>query len=133
MNIGRSVKNIGLSRLWIGCGSLAGVTAVAMAAAAAHGPVPDRLTPAALQQLRNGIEMHGWHALALLAVGLWAPRGGRLADAAGAAFVLGLLAFCGAVYGLVLGGWHIGRLAPTGGVLLMAGWLLLGVSALRAR
>ncbi len=125
--------NVGLSRLWICCGSLAGLTAVAMAAAAAHGPVPDSLTPAALQQLRNGIQMHGWHALALVGLGLWAPRGGRLADAAGAAFVLGLLAFCGAVYGLVLGGWRIGGLAPVGGALLMTGWLLLGASALRAR
>ncbi len=123
--------NRGLGRLWIGCGSLAGVTAVAMAAA--HGPVPDSLTPAALQQLRNGIQMHGWHALALLATGLWALRAGRLADAPGVAFVLGLLAFCGAVYGLVLGGLRIGSLAPVGGLLLMAGWLLLGVSALRAR
>ena len=122
-----------MGRLWIGCGALAGVSAVAMAAAAAHGPVPDGLTPAALQQLRNGIQMHGWHALALLGAGLWTPRGGRLADAAGAAFALGLLAFCGAVYGLVLGGWRIGGLAPVGGVLLMAGWLLLGASALRAR
>ena len=125
--------NIGLSRLWICCGSLAGVSAVAMAAAAAHGPVPDSLTPAALQQLRNGIQMHGWHALALLGTGLWAPRGGRLADAAGVAFALGLLAFCGAVYGLALAGLRIGGLAPVGGLLLMAGWLLLGVSALRAR
>ena len=122
---------VGLDRLWIGCGALAGLSAVAMAAAAAHGPVPDSLTPAALQQLRNGIQMHGWHALALFGTGIWAPRGGRLADAAGAAFVLGLLAFCGAVYGLVLGDLHVTALAPAGGFLLMAGWLLLGVSAVR--
>ncbi len=123
---------VGLDRVWVGCGALAGVTAVAMAAAAAHGPVPDSLTPAALQQLRNGIQMHGWHALALFGTGIWAPRGGRLADAAGAAFVLGLLAFCGAVYGLALDGLHVTALAPTGGLLLTAGWLLLGLSAVRA-
>ncbi len=44
--------------------------------------------PAALQMVRNAVQMHGWHALALLACGLWAPRGGWLADWAGAAFVV---------------------------------------------
>ncbi len=63
-----------MQRLWIALGALAGLTAVAMAALAAHGL--DWLDPAALQMVRNTLEMHGWHALALLACGLWAPRGG---------------------------------------------------------
>ena len=42
--------------------------------------------------------MQGWHALALLACGLWVPRGGRLADCAAAAFVVGTVLFCGGVY-----------------------------------
>ena len=84
-----------MQRLWIALGALAGLTAVAMAALAAHGL--DWLDPAALQMVRNTLEMQGWHALALLACGLWAPRGGRLVDWAGAAFIVGLLLFCGAV------------------------------------
>jgi uncharacterized membrane protein YgdD (TMEM256/DUF423 family) len=71
--------------------------------------------------------------LALLACGLWVPRGGRLVDWAGAAFTAGLMLFCGSVYALALGGVSLGLLAPTGGVLLMLGWALLGLSALRAR
>jgi uncharacterized membrane protein YgdD (TMEM256/DUF423 family) len=110
---------------------LAGVTAVAMAALAAHGLA--WLDPPALQMVRNTIEMHGWHALALLACGLWAPRGGRLVDAAGAAFALGSLLFCGAVYALALAQFHVVMLAPIGGTLLMLGWILLGLSALRMR
>ncbi len=66
-----------------------------------------------------------------MACGLWVRRGGALADWAGAAFTLGLLAFCGAVYALALGGVRIGPLAPVGGTLLMLGWLLLALSALR--
>ena len=119
-----------MQRVWIGCGALAGLTAVAMAALAAHGL--DRLDPAALQMVRNALQMHGWHALALLACGLWAPRGGRLVDWAGAAFVVGLVLFCGTVYALGLFGVRLGMLAPIGGMLLMLGWLLLGVSALVA-
>ena len=118
-----------MQRLWIGFGALAGFAAVAMAAFAAHS-VGD---PVALRIVSNGVRMQGWHALALLGTGLWVPRGGRLADAAGAAFAVGLVLFCGSVYSLALAGISWGILAPTGGTLLMIGWLLLGASALRAR
>jgi uncharacterized membrane protein YgdD (TMEM256/DUF423 family) len=47
--------------------------------------------------------------------------------------VLGMLLFCGAVYSLGIAGVSLGRVAPTGGTLLMLGWLLLGASALRVR
>ena len=109
---------------------MAGVSAVAMAALTAHGL--EAIGPSRLQMARNAVQMQGWHALALLACGLWVRRGGALADWAGAAFALGLLAFCGAVYALALGGLRINALAPAGGMLLMLGWLLLALSALRA-
>lgn len=118
-----------MQRIWIGLASLAGFAAVAMAAFAAHG-----LSDAASARIvSNGVQMQGWHALALFGVGLWAPRGGRLADAAGLAFAVGLILFCGAVYSLGVSGVSWGLAAPTGGILLMFGWLLLGASALRAR
>ncbi len=121
--------NAGLQRIWIGLGALAGLGAVAMAAFAAHG-IPD---PTAQRIVGSGVQMQGWHALALLATALWAPRGGLLTHAAGLAFTIGLILFCGAVYTLGLAGTSWGILAPTGGIALMAGWLLLGCSALRAR
>jgi uncharacterized membrane protein YgdD (TMEM256/DUF423 family) len=89
--------------------------------------------PAARHIVDSGVRMQGWHALALLGAALWAPRGGWLAHAAAAAFVLGMLLFCGAVYSLGIAGVSLGRVAPTGGTLLMLGWLLLGASALRVR
>ncbi len=116
-----------MERLWIGLGALAGLLAVAMAALAAHGL--QAIGPFRLELARNALQMQGWHALALLACGLWAPRGGRLVDWAGVAFAAGLVLFCGAVYGLALGRWPLGMLAPVGGTLLMVGWVLLGVSA----
>ena len=120
-----------MDRLWIGLGALAGLTAVAMAAIAAH--ALGGYGAAAQAMVQAALRMQGWHALALVGTGLWARRGGRLADAAGACFALGILAFCGSVYGLALAGWHPGLLAPTGGMLLMAGWALLGISAIRVR
>jgi uncharacterized membrane protein YgdD (TMEM256/DUF423 family) len=118
-----------MQRIWIGLGSLAGFGAVAMAAFAAHG-IAD---PTSVRIVDSGVQMEGWHALALLATGLWVPRGGWLAHTAGVAFAVGLVLFCGAVYSLGLAGVSWGILAPTGGILLMLGWLLLGASALRAR
>ncbi|HUB11834.1 MAG TPA: DUF423 domain-containing protein [Acetobacteraceae bacterium] len=120
-----------MGRLWIALGALAGLLAVGLAALAAHGLAS--IGAARMNMLHNALQMQGWHALALLFCGLWAPRGGRLADAAGAAFAMGLLLFCGAVDSLAIGGVSLGLLAPIGGTLLMLGWALLLASALRAR
>ena len=119
-----------MHRLWFCIGAVVGLLAVALSAWAAHG-APARLDPARLAMLHNGITMQGWHALALLAAGLWAERRGGLTHWAGAAFTLGLLLFCGAVYAVAIGGVSLGAVAPTGGTLLMLGWLLLFLSALR--
>jgi uncharacterized membrane protein YgdD (TMEM256/DUF423 family) len=81
--------------------------------------------------VQNALTMQGWHALALLAAGLMAERGGLFPHLAGGLFVLGLLLFCGAVWYGALSGHSLGRVAPMGGMLLMAGWLALFVAALR--
>ena len=116
-------------RLWIGLGGLYGAGAVGMAAAAAH--ALSGLPPAALHIVESGVQMQGWHALALVACGVWARDRGGLAHWAGGAFALGTALFCGAVYAIGLAGISLAAVAPTGGLLLIAGWLLLGASALR--
>ncbi len=120
-----------MQRVCMAVGSIAGFGAVAMAAVAAH--ALHGADPAVRRIVESGVQMEGWHALALVGTGLWAPRGGRLTELAGAAFVLGMLLFCGATYSLGLTGVSWGILAPTGGTLLMAGWLLLAVSAVFPR
>lgn len=119
-------------RVWIVLGALAGFLAVAAAAGAAHA-ASGRLDEAALRMVDRAVQMQGWHALALVGCGAWGARGGRLAHAAGACFVVGMLLFCGTVYALALGGPRLGPAAPAGGTLLMLGWALLGASALRRR
>src|SRR5690606_20181477 len=66
------------------------------------------------------------HGLALL---LLAPRDRSFRPWLLAA---GLLLFAGSLLGKALAGWP-STLAPAGGVLLMAGWLILAVSAFRQR
>lgn len=121
-----------MARLCIVAGAVNGLIAVIMAALAAHGL--EVIGAARLQMLRNAVQMHGWHALAMVACGIWAMLGGgRLALAAGAVFLAGIVVFCGAVYALALAQAPVGFLAPIGGGLLMVGWLLLATSALAAR
>jgi uncharacterized membrane protein YgdD (TMEM256/DUF423 family) len=118
-----------MQRIWIALGSLAGLGTVAMAAVAAHGL--RQFDPAAVRMVGSAIQMQGWHALALLAAGLWSRQGGPLAHAAALTFAIGTMLFCGAVYTQGLTGSSLGLVAPTGGVILMLGWLLLGLSAVR--
>jgi uncharacterized membrane protein YgdD (TMEM256/DUF423 family) len=119
-----------MHRIWLGSGALAGAAAVALSAWLAHG-APARLDAARLGMAQSAATMLGWHALALLAVGLWAERrASRWPHLAGGAFVLGLLLFCGGVLGAAAGV-RLGPIAPAGGTLLIAGWLLLLPAALR--
>ena len=128
-----------LFRLWIAAGAAAGLLGVAMAAFTSHASVD----PAARAMLHSAVEMQFWHALALIAVGVWARFGdGRIGDGrvgggilahwAGGALLLGMLGFCGGIYSLALLGIRLPMVAPAGGTLLI-GWALFGFSALRAR
>jgi uncharacterized membrane protein YgdD (TMEM256/DUF423 family) len=119
-----------MHRVWLGSGAVAGALAVALSAWLAHG-APARLDAARLGMVGNAATMLGWHTLALLATGLWAERrAGRLPHLAGGAFALGLLLFCGGVFGAAMGA-RLGPVAPVGGSLLIGGWLLLLLAALR--
>jgi uncharacterized membrane protein YgdD (TMEM256/DUF423 family) len=124
-----------MTKLMIVIGALAGFAAVAMAAVAQHA-LPQRLDARGLAMVNVAIQMQMWHALALVLTGIWcrgaSPGALRLGKLAGAAFIIGLPLFCGAVYCLALAGIRLGPAAPIGGTLFMAGWVLLAVSALRA-
>ncbi|MFH5926762.1 DUF423 domain-containing protein [Roseomonas xinghualingensis] len=120
-----------MDRIWIAAGSLAGLLAVALSAYAAHGLTLD---PARARMIDNALTQQGWHALALIAVGILAGRwGGWVVNGAGAAFLLGMILFCGAVWTVAITGRSLGSIAPAGGMLMMLGWLLLAVAALTNR
>ena len=117
-------------RGWVALGSVYGFVAVGAAAAAAHLmdgrlAAARRVTAAALA---SAVQMNGWHALALIACGLMG--GGLFTHAAAMCFAVGVVLFSGSVYAGLFG-LALGPIAPVGGSLLLLGWLLLGVSALR--
>lgn len=116
---------MGSYRGWVAWGAIVGLLAVIAAAAAAHGG-----DPASARSRASGAQMLGWHALAIVALGLWGAQGGRLTHVAGALFTAGLGLFCGAVYVPLFGGPSLGITAPVGGVMLMLGWAVFALSAI---
>ncbi len=118
-----------MHRVWIGAGGVLGAGTIVMATVNAH--LLAGQPPAVARIMESGVQIEGWHALALLATGIWAERRGGLTHWAAAAFLLGTVLFCAAVYSLALAGVSLGPVAPTGGTILIIAWLLLTAAAIR--
>jgi uncharacterized membrane protein YgdD (TMEM256/DUF423 family) len=125
-------------RAWIVLAASLGGLSVALGAFGAHA-LPGALASQNLdasemtRRLANwetAARYHMYHALALLAVGWLASRGGGVsANVAGWCFVVGVAIFSGCLYALVLSGMKfLGAIVPIGGVLLIVGWLALAVA-----
>lgn len=109
-----------------------GLFAVAFGAYGAHGLRP-QLTEALWSSFSTASSYHFYHSLALLAlVGIASRFPHRIWAWVAGCWQLGLLLFCGSIYGLVLGApkW-LGPITPIGGVLLMLGWALLLLTSIR--
>jgi uncharacterized membrane protein YgdD (TMEM256/DUF423 family) len=103
-----------------------GALAVVLGAFGAH-TLHDALDAAALQTWHTAAEYQFWHTLALLAGALSPPSRWRTVCAV--AFALGIVAFCGSLYGLALGAPRgLGAITPLGGASLIVGWIGLGAS-----
>lgn len=113
--------------------SVLGFTAVAAGAFGAH-LLRDRLGPELLVIWETAARYQLVHAVALLFVALVAGRSPAGPwSAAGWSFVAGTVVFSGSLYVLAATGVRAwGAVTPFGGLGLLAGWLLLGVAALRA-
>lgn len=121
-----------MDRLFFALGAASGALSVAAGAFGAHA-LKARLTPDLLAVFETAARYQMFHALALLAAAWAASRWpGWRPRAAGWCFVAGSVVFCGSLYALALSGVRaLGAITPAGGVLLIAGWLLLALAALR--
>lgn len=135
----------------VAVGAVLGGLGVACGAFGAHGiegfaaerySDPDLLARR-LENWRTGADYHLWHALAVVACGLFgmsAPhRGGRRLDStavrwAGLTLGAGVFVFSGSLYLLTLTGktW-LGAVTPIGGALFIIGWALLAFAAFRVK
>jgi uncharacterized membrane protein YgdD (TMEM256/DUF423 family) len=119
-------------RLFATAGAASGLIAVAAGAFGAHA-LKARLAPEMLAVFETGVRYQLVHALALLAVAWAVTRWpGRLATASGVCFIAGTILFSGSLYALTLSGMRgLGAITPIGGVLLLAGWVLLAIAPWR--
>jgi len=120
-------------RLWILLGSLLGALGVGLGAFGAH-LLKTRLAPEALASWETGVRYQLFHALALIAFGLFSERT-RGRDYPGVLFFLGTLAFSGSLYLLSFGLWKtlMGPLTPLGGTLLIVAWIGFAHESVRRR
>jgi uncharacterized membrane protein YgdD (TMEM256/DUF423 family) len=105
--------------------AVAGASGVALGAFGAHG-LRARLDPAALAVWQTAVLYHLIHALALLALVLFARATGRSVTVPVSLFAAGIVLFSGSLYLLALTGarW-LGPVTPLGGLAFLAGWLSL--------
>ena len=119
-----------MDKWWLILGAVNGFLAVALGAFGAHG-LHDRLAASdRLATWETAVSYQVYHGLALLAVGLLAARGvGFAGPASGWCFLLGIVLFSGSLYALCLTQIKmLGAITPIGGMLFLAGWVLLAVA-----
>ncbi len=121
----------------LGCGPLVAALGVGLGAIGAH-VLKDKLSAEQLVTYESGVRYHLFHALAtVVLVGLivqaLAHAGGMLQGAGWAACWLAWFCSPGGIYAwLATGVKPFVHVVPVGGLLLIAGWLLLAVGLLVA-
>ena len=116
---------------WIAAGALCCAAAVIGGAFGAHG-LQSRLDAPALALWETAARYLMYSGLGVTLIGLFGLAAGRDVHAAAVCLLAGGLVFSGTVAALALGGprW-LGAVTPLGGVLMIAGFVLLAVAALR--
>ncbi len=121
-----------MDKIFITLAGVLGASGVALGAYASHGQV--FADDAARASMQMAVQYQMLHALALLALGIWARAAGRnmFLMLSGIFFTLGILVFSGFIYMRTLGVTEGLRAAvPYGGVSLMLGWLCAAGAAWR--
>ena len=121
-----------IAKLFLSIGAISGALAVMLGAFGAHG-LKNMLSEEMLKVWHTGVEYHFYHTFALLAVGLLALKfqSGAL-TASGWSFLAGTAIFSGSLYALSLSGIKIlGAITPIGGLMFIAGWVLLAVAVIK--
>ena len=115
-------------RIQIRLAAVLGFLAVALGAFGAHGLKAVLEQRHAIENWHTAAHYHLIHAVALLALGCIGSReqGRGLARAAWNCMALGVIGFSGSLYAHCLTGFKpLVFVTPLGGVLLLAGWLLV--------
>lgn len=113
--------------------ALFGLLGVGAGAFGAHG-LESRVSAEQLEWWGTAARYQQIHAVALLLVGWSAGGWSRWKSQAAWCFTLGMIVFAGTLYAMTLGGPRVlGAVTPIGGILLMLGWISVGVDAVTRR
>jgi uncharacterized membrane protein YgdD (TMEM256/DUF423 family) len=122
------------ARLALTLSALLMAAAVALGAFGAHA-LRARVAPELQNVWQTAVTYHAWHALGLLAVGLYLLHRPDSTFAGWGAwlFVAGIVLFSGSLYALVLSGTRaLGAITLVGGAAFIAGWLAFAWAAWRS-
>ncbi len=111
--------------MWTYVVAALGSSAILLGAFGAHG-LQGKDTPERLANWNTAATYHLAHAIALLALVLFAKATGRSITLPASLFTAGIVCFAGSIYLLVLTGqkW-LGPITPLGGLAMAAGWVSL--------
>jgi uncharacterized membrane protein YgdD (TMEM256/DUF423 family) len=111
-------------------GAVLGGLGVCIGAFGAHA-LQDRLSEYSLGIFETAVQYHFYHALALIAYGLFSERHEATAPSWPAvAFISGVIVFSGSLYALALTDIKIlGAITPIGGLAFIVGWVGFAVAA----
>jgi len=113
---------------FVSIGSILGMLVVILGAFGAHG-LKDILDDYGQSIYDKAVLYHMFHSIAILVLGIIQKILPDLElQLVGLFFLLGIVIFSGSLYILVLSGLRwLGAITPIGGVLLIAGWLMLAL------
>ena len=128
-----------MHRGFLTAGAIFGAVAVALGAFGAHGLEDLTSDQKILDTFRTGVQYQMYHALAILAVAFFYDKLiARRVRLSGYSFIAGTILFSGSLYLLALlkirsssAANFIGPITPLGGLLLIAGWILLATAVNR--
>lgn len=121
------------TKIWLS--TAAAVLLLAVAAGAIGSHVLPEVEPRVLRGYERAVDFQFFHGLGLIAAALVADRAAHrgLLRVAAAAFVIGILLFCGTLYARAFGLIATTAPAPYGGTAFMAGWLVFALGVWRGR
>ncbi len=110
--------------------ALSAFASVALGAMGAHGSVHDALLAAGkLESWEAGVRYHLPHSMFLYLLALFLGSADKSVVRGWHLLFYGMLMFSGSIYLLAYFGWTwLGPVTPIGGLLLMAGWLMLALA-----
>ncbi len=121
-------------KLILVAGAIAMALAVVLGAFGAHG-LKSKISADMMAVYQTGVQYHFYHALGVLLIGLLVQHFPQVNLLHWSAWVLlaGIVLFSGSLYVLSVTGVRVlGAITPIGGVLFIAGWLMLAAGVWRA-